>query len=172
MINVQSRDLKIHHCNSSSKDSSLSVEHITPSQNSRLPSKYCQPLSKCSILSSKDSRISSIDTGSSDCSDLIFSQEEDCSNPDNPQSLLSTENASEEDKNSTYKLSTRKPYSMKDNAVKSRALFQHRRKNEHTEVERVKEMKELRKTIEKNNEIQEQRNKLLQNLIEELKAKK
>lgn len=58
---------------------------------------------------------------------------------------------------------------MKDNAVRSRALYERRRKNEAIEIDRVKEIKELRKTFEKNNEIQEKRNELLQNFIEELK---
>lgn len=61
---------------------------------------------------------------------------------------------------------------MKDDAVRSRALYERHRKNENIEIEHVKEMKELRKTFEKNNEILENRNKLLQEFIEELKTSK
>lgn len=172
MLNVQSTDLRTHDYNSSSKDSSSSVEHITPSQSSRLSPKYRQPLSKCSTSSSRNLKVSSIDSRSSDCYDSIFlTEEEDCSSVDDPQLLLNTEDLSEEDKSSSY-TSHRKPYSMKDGAVRSRDLFKRRRKSEQTEVERIKEIKELRKTINKNNEIQEQRNKLLQDFIQEMKAKK
>lgn len=76
---------------------------------------------------SQDTRISPIDSRSSyDCNDFIFSTEEDCSNPDDSQLLQSTEKTSKEDKGSRCTLSRRKSYSMKDGAVRSRALYERR----------------------------------------------
>lgn len=65
-----------------------------------------------------------------------------------------------------------KPYSMKDGAVRSRAMYKRRRIDEEREMERTKEITELRKTFQKNNEIQEKRNQLLKDFIEELRVSK
>lgn len=55
---------------------------------------------------------------------------------------------------------------------RSRAMYKRRRIDEETEMERTKEIIELRKTFEKNNEILEKRNQLLQDFIEELRVSK
>lgn len=164
LLSVPRNSRTPHYDNSMSKDSTPSFEKcIMPSQNSRSPSRP-------SILPLTDSRISSIDSRSSyDCYDSI-STEEDCFNSNNPQSLWSTEDPAEENKDSKYTQLKRKPYSMKDGAVRSRALYECRRKYENTEIECMKEIKELRKTLNKNNEIQERRNELLADFIKEIKA--
>jgi len=151
--------------NSLSKDStSFSEEYIARSQDSRLdPLRDQRSLSRCLISPSTDSR-SSYDSHE-------FLTEED-SNLDVSQLSQNTEDSFEKNKDSKCLLSKRKQYSMKDGAVRSRALYERRRKNESTEIERLKEIKELRKTFEKNNEIQEKRNKLLEDFIEELKTSK
>lgn len=87
-------------------------------------------------------------------------------------SLRSDENSSEKDKYNKDTPSTYKPYSIKDGAVRSRAMYKRRRIDEEKEIERTKEITELRKTFEKNNEIQEKRNQLLKDFIEELRASK
>jgi len=149
-----------------SKDSTpFSEKYIARSQDSRLdPLSDQKSLSRCLTSSSTDSR-SSYDSYES------FLIEED-SNLDVSQLSQNTEDSFGENKDSKCLLSRRKPYSMKDGVVRSRALYERRRKNESTEIERLKEIKELRKTFEKNKEIQEKRNKLLEDFIKELKTSK
>lgn len=122
--------------------------------------------------SSTDTKISSIDSRSScDSYESIPLTEDSFSlESEDSQILQSTKDPLEENKN--IKTSKRKSYSMKDGATRSRTLYEHRRKNENIENERVKEIKELRKTFEKNNEIQEKRNNLLENFLKEFKASK
>lgn len=156
MINVSSKKLKTSHHDYSSSST----------QNSILLSRDQKP--RCESPST-DSRISSIDL-SSDCYESMT--EENYSSPEDSQSLQSIEDPHEEKENKASKCTRRKPYSMKDGAVKGRASYERRRKKENKETERMNEIKELKKTFDKNNEILEKRNQLLQDYIEELKSSK
>lgn len=152
MINIPSRDLK------------------TPQYNSNLKN---WTLSKCSILPSTNSKVSSIaSTSSSDAYDFTSLTEEHTSDSNDPLPLMNIDELYEKDADGKCTPPRRKPYSMKDTAVRTRALYQRRHKNEDIEKDRLKEITELRKTFEKNNEIQEDRNKLLQDLLKELKTSK
>jgi len=56
---------------------------------------------------------------------------------------------------------------LKDGTIRSRTLYEYRRKNKNIEIQRVKEIKELRKKFEKNNEIQKKGTIFLKNFLKE-----